>query len=270
MKKILNKITLSLLSSVIILPNMISGNVFSAGNANGTAPIIGTNGSETVNGTSGDDIIDGLAGDDFLCGFDGEDTYIFGKGYGNDSVNEWGSDHSFIVFNDVDSDEISTSIDSSYSLVISVKGTKDSVKISSWAWSASTYTLIFADGAEGYIQKGTNELVLTKEPGAVEEETVDPVEEEPVAPVEEEPVDPVEEEPVAPVEEEPVDPVEEEPVAPVEEEPVDPVEEEPVAPSETETIEVGNDDPVEEENADPAEPVIDKGSDEDTVTFEVG
>ena len=268
MKKILKKINCCLLTSTLLLPNIISGNAFGAENAKEAARIIGTNGSETVNGTSGDDILDGLKGDDFLCGFDGEDTYIFGKGYGNDSVNEWGSDHSFILFNDVNSDEIATSTDSSYSLVISVNGTKDSVRITSWAWGASTYTLIFADGAEGYIKKGTNELILTKEPDSVEneeEETVDP-EEETVDP-EEETVDP-EEETVDP-EEETVDP-EEETVDP-EEETVDP-EEEIVDPEEdTVTFEVGDDDSVEPFiDDDFVEPFIDNGPDEDTVTIEIG
>ena len=133
------------------------------------APIYGSKESEPLNGTPGNDIIDSMAGDDYLSGGDGEDTYIFGKGYGNDIINEYGSDHSYIVFNDVNSDEIIVSIDSSQSLVIAVNDTEDSIKLLSWSWSASTYTFIFADGAEGYVDRNTNELVLTKQPEPVEE-----------------------------------------------------------------------------------------------------
>lgn len=135
-----------------------------------TAPIYGTDGNETINGTSGDDIIDSLAGDDYLCGCDGEDTYIFGKGYGNDIISEWGSDHSFVEFKDVNSDEITISVDNSQSLVITINDAEDSIKFGSWSWSSSTYTLIFTDGAEGYVDRDTNELVLTKEPDPVEED----------------------------------------------------------------------------------------------------
>jgi len=138
-----------------------------------TAPIYGTDGNETINGTTEDDTIDSGAGDDYLCGCDGEDTYIFGKGYGNDIISEWGSDHSFVEFKDVKSDEITISVDSSQSLVISVNDTEDSIKFGSWSWSSSTYTLIFADGAEGYVYRDTNKLVLTKEPDPVEEDIAD-------------------------------------------------------------------------------------------------
>ncbi|MBR5684101.1 MAG: calcium-binding protein [Ruminococcus sp.] len=135
-----------------------------------TAPIYGTDGNETINGTSEGDTIDSGAGDDYLCGCDGEDTYIFGKGYGNDIISEWGSDHSFVEFKDIKSDEITISVDSSQSLVIIINDTEDSIKFGSWSWSSSTYTLIFADRAEGYVDRDTNELVLTKEPDSVEED----------------------------------------------------------------------------------------------------
>ena len=54
-------------------------------------------------------------------------------------------------------------------MVIAVNDTEDSIKLLSWSWSASTYTFIFADGAEGYVDRNTNELVLTKQPEPVEE-----------------------------------------------------------------------------------------------------
>ncbi len=50
---------------------------------------IGGAGNETLWGTRGNDILDGKGGDDTLYGGDGNDTYVFGIGYGNDTVIEY-------------------------------------------------------------------------------------------------------------------------------------------------------------------------------------
>ena len=137
------------------------------------APIFGTDKDDDIKNTTNlDDIIDGGLGNDTLSGQGGEDTYIFGKGYGNDTINEWGSDHSFIDFKDINSDEITITGGKGSPLIINVNDTEDSIMLYSWSWSSSTYTLRFADGAEGYVDKTTLELVLTKQPDIVEEEAV--------------------------------------------------------------------------------------------------
>ena len=137
------------------------------------APIIGTDGDDNIYATNGDDIIDGGAGNDTLAGSNGEDTYIFGKGYGQDSVNEWGSDHSFVVLKDINSDEITVSDQWGSNLLISVNDTEDVLTVSNFKWGQSTFTFSFADGAEGYVDKNTWELVLTKQPDTVEEEDIE-------------------------------------------------------------------------------------------------
>lgn len=52
------------------------------------AGVTGTDGVETLYGNQGADLIDSKAGDDWLYGGNGDDVYLFGKGYGNDSIVE--------------------------------------------------------------------------------------------------------------------------------------------------------------------------------------
>jgi Ca2+-binding RTX toxin-like protein len=49
--------------------------------------LYGNAGNDTINGNNGNDTLDGGAGDDILTGGAGDDVYVFGKGYGNDTVN---------------------------------------------------------------------------------------------------------------------------------------------------------------------------------------
>lgn len=45
--------------------------------------------------------------------------------------------------------------------------------ISNFKWGQATFTFRFADGAEGYVDKDTWQLVLTKQPDVIEEENED-------------------------------------------------------------------------------------------------
>jgi len=135
-----------------------------------TAPFYGTDGNDYLMGTNDNDIIDGGAGDDNLCGSGGEDTYIFGKGYAHDTINEWGSDHSIVELKDIASDEITVSDQWGSNLLIAVNDTEDVLTISNFKWGQASYTFNFADGAEGYVDKDTWQLILTKQPDPVEED----------------------------------------------------------------------------------------------------
>ncbi|MNH50190.1 Bifunctional hemolysin/adenylate cyclase precursor [compost metagenome] len=68
-------------------------NIISAGAGNDTVyasyrgdEIAGEAGNDTIYGSSGNDTIDGGTGDDLLEGNYGNDTYVFGRGYGSDTV----------------------------------------------------------------------------------------------------------------------------------------------------------------------------------------
>jgi len=47
-----------------------------------------TDGNDTIIGFANEDVLDGGAGDDYLSGFEEGDTYIFGRGYGHDTIFE--------------------------------------------------------------------------------------------------------------------------------------------------------------------------------------
>ena len=135
-----------------------------------SAPIVGTDGDDYLYATDGNDTLDGGAGNDTLCGAGGTDKYIFGKGYGSDSINEWGSDKSVIVFKDIRSDEVTIADQWGSNLQIFVNDSEDVLTVNSFKWGQATYDFEFADGAKGYVDKNTWEFVFTKQPNPVEED----------------------------------------------------------------------------------------------------
>jgi len=52
--------------------------------------ISGLGGNDQIRASSGNDTLDGGTGNDFLEGWSGNDTYVFGLGYGQDSIDEQG------------------------------------------------------------------------------------------------------------------------------------------------------------------------------------
>lgn len=136
----------------------------------GNDELYGEAGDDTLYGNDGNDTLDGGTGIDTLCGGNGEDTYVFAKGYEQDTINEWGSDHSIVQLLDINSDEITVSDQWGANLLISINDTDDVLTISNFKWGQATYTFKFADGAEGYVDKDTWQLVLTKQPDVIEED----------------------------------------------------------------------------------------------------
>ena len=124
--------------------------------------INGTAGSDNLYGTDSNDILDGGEGNDTLCGGNGEDTYIFAKGYGNDTVNEWSSDHSVIQLKGINSDEVTITDQWGSNLILFINGTEDTLTINNFKWGQSSYTFKFADGAVGTVNKDTWELELSQ------------------------------------------------------------------------------------------------------------
>ena len=135
----------------------------------GNDELYGEAGDDALYGNDGKDLLDGGEGNDNLMGGNGEDTYVFAKGYSQDTINEWGSDHSFVQLADINSDEITVSDQYGSNLLISVNDTEDVLTISNFKWGQATYTFQFADGAEGYVDKDTWTLTLTKQPDVIED-----------------------------------------------------------------------------------------------------
>ncbi|MBN2653557.1 MAG: hypothetical protein JXR79_00375 [Nitrospirae bacterium] len=126
-------------------------------------------GNDTLNGGVGDDVLDGGAGDDYLNGGAGSDTYIFGRGYGKDTVNcynECDSDSGLptydtvllkdgITIDDLEFYKVDVPNGNAYSpsnLEIAIKGTDDRLIIAYWfnTYDMTTWCMInklkFADG----------------------------------------------------------------------------------------------------------------------------
>ncbi len=123
----------------------------------------GYGGHDGIGAGNGNDTLDGGTGNDVLNGGNGTDTYIFAKGYGNDSINEWGTDKSIIKFTDINSDEVT--IDDQWgNLLVTVNDTEDTLTINSFKWGQSTYSFEFADGAIASVNKDTFELEFSKLP----------------------------------------------------------------------------------------------------------
>ncbi|WP_200384611.1 putative Ig domain-containing protein [Rhodocyclus tenuis] len=55
---------------------------------NGDDRLFGQGGDDRIYGGSGDDLISGGGGNDVLAGDSGADTYIFGRGFGNDTISD--------------------------------------------------------------------------------------------------------------------------------------------------------------------------------------
>ena len=59
---------------------------------------MGTDGDDDISGTKQDDFIEGKAGNDQLSGYEGNDTYIFAKGWGQDTIMpDWSRDREIDV-----------------------------------------------------------------------------------------------------------------------------------------------------------------------------
>lgn len=138
----------------------------------GNDELYGDSGDDTLYGNDGNDILDGGTGTDGLNGGNGADTYIFAKGYGNDTVNEWGSDHSIIKLTDIKSNEVTVNDLYGSNLLLSIVNTEDTLVISNFKWGQATYTFEFADGAVATVNKDTWAFEFSQLPIVPEEEEV--------------------------------------------------------------------------------------------------
>ena len=143
------------------------GNDNLSGNS-GNDSLYGGIGNDTLNGNDGDDILDGGEGDDWLYGGNGNDTYIFGKGYGDDTIEDWGGS-SKVVFKNVSSDDVTVSNLWDSTLEMTVNSTGDKLTINGYKWNQGGYTFEFADGATGTVNRYTWELELNQPAESVNE-----------------------------------------------------------------------------------------------------
>jgi Ca2+-binding RTX toxin-like protein len=122
----------------------------------GNDHLVGGDGDDQLYDYTGNNIFDGGAGNDHMGGQGGNDTYVFGKGYGQDTISEWSINGNLgndaVVLNaDVTPGEVRLSRSSVYdNLVLEISGTDDVLTIQNWFYDDAEQGRIeeirFADG----------------------------------------------------------------------------------------------------------------------------
>ncbi len=119
----------------------------------GNNVLVGGAGNDTLAGYLGDDVLDGGAGNDLLYGNEGgSDTYVFGLGYGQDTIlNEWSTSAAEVdtvrLLPGLSAADVSLSRVGD-DMVLSINGTTDQLRMNSWflAPEFRVEQLAFADG----------------------------------------------------------------------------------------------------------------------------
>ena len=127
----------------------------------GADTLYGSGGDDQLYGEAGDDYLDGGAGNDYLQAGVGNDTYVWGRGYGNDTINNYGEYNYYygyingtdsLVFGEgltVESFELSAGGPYNYDLVIRIRETGETLTLTNWFnWSDRINRFRFADGTE--------------------------------------------------------------------------------------------------------------------------
>lgn len=118
------------------------GNDIIYGNS-GSDEIVAGNGTDYVYGGAGNDVIDAKEGNDFIYGDVGADTYVFGRGYGIDIIND-NSDISTIVLTEnlaLDDIQINSVGEN---IVICITDTEDKLILNGAAKNQDLYKLVIS------------------------------------------------------------------------------------------------------------------------------
>lgn len=109
--------------------------------------LLATDGDDVIEGTSASDVLDGMAGNDRLVGKNGGDTYRFGRGYGNDVIQENGwieAEQDTVQFLEgITPNDLSFTIEG-HDLLIGIKDTQDTLRILNGTNIIERF--VFADG----------------------------------------------------------------------------------------------------------------------------
>ena len=127
----------------------------------GNDALYGSGGDDSLYGEASDDYLDGGAGNDFLQGAGGSDTYVWGKGYGNDTIDNYGEYDNYygysngvdsLVFGEgltVQSFEFAAGGPFNTDLILRIKETGETLTLTFWFDRADRINRFrFADGTE--------------------------------------------------------------------------------------------------------------------------
>ena len=114
----------------------------------GNDVIFGRGGNDLIRGGDGNDILDGGTGNDILQGGAGDDTYVFGRGYGQDVINDNSGRNRLRFLAGITAADLDVINVGSHDIKIRIRGTEDSLTIQSFSFSENyrNFVLEFADG----------------------------------------------------------------------------------------------------------------------------
>ncbi len=119
---------------------------------NGNDRLFGQDGDDRIYGGSGDDLISGGAGNDLLYGESGADTYVFGRGYGNDTISDYaenGVQRDTVRLLGLTPADIRVTADYSDNLVFTIVDTGETLSVprGGWWWGSNGVgQYVFDDG----------------------------------------------------------------------------------------------------------------------------
>lgn len=112
----------------------------------GNDRISGNYGNDIIYGENGNDTLDGGAGDDLLEGGEGNDVYVFGRGYGNDTIVDGTGVHT-LCFNELRTSDIVVNGTGEFDATVTIKSTGEKLVIKDFRKSPeySDYKLEFSN-----------------------------------------------------------------------------------------------------------------------------
>lgn len=119
---------------------------------NGNDRLFGQGGDDIIYGGNGDDLISGGAGNDVLYGEAGADTYVFGRGYGHDTIRDYaegGVRRDTVRFLGLTPTDIRVTADYNDSLTFTVTDTDETLSVpkNGWWWGENGVgQYVFDDG----------------------------------------------------------------------------------------------------------------------------
>lgn len=107
--------------------------ILTGGDGNDT--LHGGTGDDALYGNIGNDTLDGGTRNDILSGGEGNDTYVFGRGYGLDTITDYdemaGNSDTLLLKSDVTPDDVTLWRDASC-LYLGINGTNDKITVQNW------------------------------------------------------------------------------------------------------------------------------------------
>jgi Ca2+-binding RTX toxin-like protein len=108
--------------------------------------ISGLGGNDWLSGGAGNDTLDGGTGSDYLSGDDGNDAYLFGRGYGQDTVSDYGGNLDTLQLAADIAPTDFTVTRSWGDIVLSVNESSDRLTLQNWYYGYRIEQIVFADG----------------------------------------------------------------------------------------------------------------------------